>query len=213
MKTLFLASYFAQTAGLLPGFLDDALDGKQVAFIPTASLAEKATFYVKDDRRALEKLGLIVETLEISTASPGTIAKTLEESDLVFVSGGNSFFLLQEMRRTKADEAILEMIKDGKPYVGSSAGSILLAPDIRYIERMDSPKKAPELKESAGLGAIDFYPLPHFGDGPFRKTAERIKAEFGASLDIESIGNHQAIAVRGEQRRVLSAGKKVPAIA
>ncbi len=167
MKTLFLASYFAQTASLLPRFLDEPLDGKQVAFIPTASIPEKTKFFVDGDRKALEKLGLLVETLEISTASPDRISKTLEESDLVFVTGGNSFFLLQEMRRTKAGDAILEMIKDGKPYIGSSAGSILLAPDIRYIARMDSPKKAPELKDSAGLGAIDFYPLPHFGNIPF----------------------------------------------
>ena len=112
------------------------------------------------------------------------------------------------MRKTKADAAILELIKGGKPYIGSSAGSIVLAPDIRYIERMDSPKKAPELKDSAGLGAIDFYPLPHYGNSPFKKIGELIKAEYGDTLAIEAIGNHQAIAVRGNQRRVMCAAKR-----
>ena len=207
MKPLFLASDFAQTASLLPRFLDEPLEGKQVAFIPTASIPEKAKFFVDGDRKALERLGLFVETLEISTAGSGEISRTLEKSDLVFVTGGNSFFLLQEMRRTKAGDAILELIKDGKPYIGSSAGSILLAPDIRYISRMDSPKKAPELRSSAALGAVDFYPLPHFGNIPFRRTGELIMAEYGDSLDIEAINNKQAIAVRGNERRVLSAVK------
>ncbi len=207
MKTLFLASYFARVAELLPRFLDEPLEGKKAAFIPTASIPEKGAFYVEEDMKALERLGLAVETLEISSASSSSISKTLEGSSMIFVSGGNSFFLLQEMRRTRAGDAILELIKDGTPYVGSSAGSILLAPDIKYVERMDSPKKAPELKDSAGLGAIDFYPLPHFGNIPFRRTGELIMAEYGDSLDIEAISNKQAIAVRGNERRVLSAVK------
>lgn len=208
MKTMFLASYFAKVADLLPEFLDGSLEGKKVAFIPTASLPEKVTFFVEGDKKALEKLGMIVENVEVSTAPWRSISKTLDESDIVFVSGGNTFFLLQEMRKTKADAAILELIKGGKPYIGSSAGSIVLAPDIRYIERMDSPKKAPELKDSAGLGAIDFYPLPHYGNSPFKKIGELIKAEYGDTLAIEAIGNHQAIAVRGNQRRVMCAAKR-----
>jgi dipeptidase E len=204
VKRLFLASYFAKVADMLPEFLEEGLRGKKVAFIPTAAVPEKVRFFVDADREALEKLGLEVDALEISTAPARTIARKLEESDLVFASGGNSFFLLQELVRTKAGEAILEGIRSGKPYVGSSAGSIVLAPDIRYVEKMDSPKKAPELGGSAGLGAGGFYPLPHFGNSPFKKVDERIIADYGEKIELVPIGNDQVIAVKGRSRRILT---------
>lgn len=202
MKKLFLASYFAKVADMLQEFLQDDLRGKTAAFIPTASVPENVKFFVEVDRRALEKLGIEVDELELSTASARTILKKLEDADLVFVSGGNSFFLLQELIRTKAAKTILDLINSGKPYIGSSAGSIVLAPDIRYIERMDNPKKAPALDSSAALGAVDFYPLPHFGNSPFKKIDERIIAEYGQKIELIPISNNQAILVKGKTRQI-----------
>jgi dipeptidase E len=204
MKKLFLASYFAKVADVLQDFLQDDVQGKKAAFIPTASVPENVKFFVEADRKALEGLSIEVDELELSTASVKTIRKKIEDADLIFVSGGNSFFLLQELRRTKADDMILDTIKSGKPYIGSSAGSIVLAPDIRYIERMDNPKKAPELKSSAALGAIDFYPLPHFGNSPFKKIDERIIADYGETIELVPISNTQAILVKGKTRHILT---------
>ncbi|WP_252346614.1 Type 1 glutamine amidotransferase-like domain-containing protein, partial [Listeria monocytogenes] len=40
------------------------------------------------------------------------------KNDFIYVTGGNTFFLLQELKRTGADKLILEEIAKGKLYIG-----------------------------------------------------------------------------------------------
>lgn len=68
MKKLFLSASFEETAGLLDT-LEEELSGRTVTFIPTAAVHEPYDAYVHAGRQALEKRGLIVEELEVSTAS------------------------------------------------------------------------------------------------------------------------------------------------
>ena len=43
----------------------------------------------------------------------------------------------------------------GKLYIGESAGSMVLAPNIEYIKDMDNPAIASELKSYDALNIID----------------------------------------------------------
>ena len=102
-KKLFLSSSFKDVATLLSNF-EENLDGKRVCFIPTASVVEKVVFFVKSGKKALEKLGLIVDELELSTATAEEIELKITRNDIIYVTGGNTFFLMQEMKRTGADK-------------------------------------------------------------------------------------------------------------
>ncbi|NUY57754.1 Type 1 glutamine amidotransferase-like domain-containing protein, partial [Salinivibrio sp. EAGSL] len=100
---------------------------------PTASLVEDVTFYVDAGKKALEERGLIVDELKISTATKEKIDSTLKNNDYIYVTGGNTFFLLQELQRTGADTVISEQVNSGKIYIGESAGSIVLSRNIEYV--------------------------------------------------------------------------------
>ncbi|MDR1335923.1 MAG: Type 1 glutamine amidotransferase-like domain-containing protein [Tannerella sp.] len=197
-RKLFLASYFKDAAHLFPAFAGQDIQGKRVTFIPTASMLEKLRFYVGADRRALEKTGLIVDELEVSRASSHEIAAKLRGNDCIFISGGNTFFLLQELQRTGADKIIVEEIRSGKLYIGSSAGSVVLSPDIGYIKAMDDCAAAPDLDSFAALNIVDFYPVPHHTNFFFKKTVEKIMATYGAERKLYPITNRQAILVDGD---------------
>ncbi|MDR0378508.1 MAG: Type 1 glutamine amidotransferase-like domain-containing protein [Candidatus Accumulibacter sp.] len=208
MKNLFLSSYFSGAAKLLPDFAPD-LAGKKGVFIPTASLPEKVTFYIDTDKKALAKLGLTIDELEISTASQTEIADRIGAADFVFVEGGNTFFLLQELKRTGTDERIIEHIASGKLYIGASAGSMILAPTIEYVKHMDDPAAALRLNgDFSALAQVDFCVVPHFTNAPFKKAAQKIVAEYESALDLRPISNHQAIAVKGNEARTLSVPEK-----
>ncbi|MDR1130063.1 MAG: Type 1 glutamine amidotransferase-like domain-containing protein [Prevotellaceae bacterium] len=197
-KKLFLASFFKDVARLFPEFAGQDIQGKRVTFIPTASIHEKLRFYVGADRKALEKIGLIVDELEVSKASSHEIVAKLRGNDCIFISGGNTFFLLQELQRTGADKIIAEEIRAGKLYIGSSAGSVVLSPDIEYIKAMDSCSAAPDLKAFTALNIVDFYPVPHHTNFPFKKTVEKIIAKYGSELKLYPISNKQVILVDGD---------------
>lgn len=202
MKKLFLASSFKDVAHRFTEFAGNNPAGKRVTFIPTAALHEKVNFYVKAGRKALENIGLIVDVLEISTAILSDITGKLEKNDFIYATGGNTFFLLQELLKSGADKIISEQIYIGKPYIGESAGSMVLAPNIEYVKYMDSPKAAPELKSCHALNIVDFFPVPHQGYFPFKKAVDKIIAEYGNQLPLSVISNTQAIIIDGDKTAI-----------
>ena len=205
MKKLFLSSYFNDVAKLLPEYTNNDCSGKNVVFIPTASAPDGFPFYIEADRKALKKLGLNVNDLEISKASKDEITSKIKNADYIFVAGGNTFFLLQEMKRTGVDKLINEHINDEKLYIGSSAGSAILSKNIEYLKFMDDPKIATELRNDfSALSAIDFYIVPHFNNFPFKKVAEKTIKEYSGKIDLRPINNKQVIVFKKNEVRILS---------
>lgn len=54
----------------------------------------------------------------------------INEFDVMYMMGGNTFYLLNIIRKTGFDKNIKEFINSGKIYVGSSAGSEILGNSI-----------------------------------------------------------------------------------
>ncbi|MFV0517130.1 MAG: peptidase E [Aminipila sp.] len=194
MKKMFLASSFTSVSTLFADF-ENNLKGKTVTVIPTASRVERVNFYVWTGKRALKKLGLSVDVLEISTSSIDKIERKIKENDFIYITGGNTFFLLQELRRTGADKIIIDEVNAGKTYIGESAGSIVTSTNIEYIKEMDSIKKAPSLADYNSLGLIDFHPVPHFNNVPFKKSAQKIIDNYSSSMKLLPFSNNQAITI------------------
>lgn len=202
MRKIFLSSSFADVTDLFVKFSGGKHEGQRVTFIPTASLTEEVTFYVGAGKEALEKLGLTVDELEISTATNEEIESKLKNNDYIYITGGNTFFLLQELKRTGSDKIITEQINSGKKYIGESAGSIVLSHDIEYVKDMDDFTAAPKLASFSSLGLVEFYPVPHHTNFPFKESVENIISSYEDELDLLPISNTQAIIVNDNEYEV-----------
>ena len=194
MSKLFLASSFADVANIL-GQFEENLSGKRVTFIPTASNVEKVIFYVNSGKKALEKLGLIIDKLDVSMADQEEIIKKLTKNDYIYVTGGNTFFLLQELKKSGADKIIVDQVNAGKLYIGESAGAMVASPNVEYAGPMDSVKKAPDLSGFDSLRLIDFCPVPHHTNSPFKKAVEKIITQYGSKFPLKPISNKEVILV------------------
>ncbi len=203
MKKLFLVSSFKDVANIFTDFEKD-LSGKTVTFIPTASVVEKVVFYVGAGRRALEKMGLIIDELEISTATTDEISSKIKNNDFIYVTGGNTFFLLQELKRTGTDKIIIDEVNSGKLYIGESAGAMVASANVEYVKGMDSVKKAPSLEDFDALGLVEFYTVPHYTNPPFKKIAQKIMDTYSSTLDLSPISNKDAILVNNSEIKVES---------
>ena len=204
MKNIFLTSSFAEVSDLFKEYENEEIQGKTVTFIPTASIHEEVTFYVDAGKEALEGLGLVVDILEISTASYEEISNKLKHNEYIYITGGNTFFLLQELKRTGTDKLIIDQINLGKTYIGESAGSVVLSPNIEYVSEMDNPKIAENLTSCDALGIIDFYPLPHYTNFPFKEAAETIFSKYKEKIKISTFSNNEAIFINGRNVNVES---------
>ena len=195
---LFLCSHFSSVGSLIK----EEIDNKKVAFIPTASLREGYTGYVGSARKLFNKLGAAVTEIDISTEAYLTIQSVFEDADVIYFTGGNSFFLMDQLRKTGTDELLKKELEKGKLMIGESSGAIICAPTIQYIEQMDEKPEDYSQEDDAGLDLIDFYVLPHYLTAPFKKTTEKIMAAF-SDLNLCPINNKQAIIVDGSESKVI----------
>lgn len=203
MKKLFLTSVFAKTAKDFTRFYGST-KGKSAVLIPTAAKAEgDNSIYIRKQRRVLEKLGLNICLLDISAAGSNEISAKLQNSDIIYIGGGNTFYLLQELKRSGADKLIKEQVLLGKAYIGESAGAVVAAPCIDYIEDMDKRDAAPNLRDCSALGLVDFYPLPHMNSFPFKKASRKIAGKYSNSLPIKAMTNNQAICVCNNEIKII----------
>ena len=195
---LFLCSHFSSVGSLMK----EEIEMKKVLFIPTASIYEEYKGYVGSARKLFKKLGAALTEMDISKEDYASIEAAFNDADIIYFTGGNSFFLLEQLRKNGVDKLLKEELNKGKLFIGESAGAIVCAPDIKYIEMMDEKPGDYSLTDDGGLSLINFYVLPHYLTAPFKKITEKILEEF-TDLDICPINNSQAVIVEEGSKRIV----------
>ena len=155
MSKLFLTSYLAGTKKLVKEFLKDVPE-KEITFIPTASNTEDYRGYVDEAKQAFLELGFSINILDISKTEKQKIENILENTKILYISGGNTFYLLQELKRKKILDTIKDKISNGMLYIGESAGAIIASKNIEYNQIMDNKDIAPDLDNYEAMGITNF---------------------------------------------------------
>ena len=197
MKTLFLTSYLAGTIEKLVNLLQkDQSCEKNILFIPTAGNVEEYTGYIDEGQAALQQFGFKLDVLDIANTDLQQCHTAFLNATIICLSGGNTFYLLQELKRKKLDQLLIQKIAQGCFYIGESAGAMILAANIEYNKIMDDSSLASELNNYTALNIIDFYPLPHYIEEPFVESVQQTYAKYKNNLPLVPINNQQAIIVR-----------------
>jgi dipeptidase E len=139
-----------------------------LGFIPTAASLDPNPWYVDHDRQQLQGLGHHLTYIDLDHLSHIEINARLDAVDALYVTGGNTFYLMQQIQRKSLAGPLVDRLRHGLPYLGSSAGAAVLGPTLEPLVTLDDPADAPHLRGRAGLGVVNFVPLPHYGQ---EKTA------------------------------------------
>ena len=196
---LFLCSHFEKVGTLLK----EEVVGKNVVFIPTASINESYKGFVGSARKLWEKMGANILETEISTAPIDEIHKAFEKADIIYFTGGNTFFLIDLLKKTGVEKLVEKHVNSEKLYVGESAGAIICAKELSYIKLMDEVPNDFSQEDYSGLNFIDFYVVPHYLCSPFEECSQQILDEH-PNLNICAINNSQAILVEYGVKKVLN---------
>ncbi len=202
MKRLLLASNFVQVADQLLGWIPKP-QGLKAVYIATASEPYETAPWVDLDKDKLIEMGFQVSRYEIKGKNEEQIYSELKDIDVVLVCGGNTFYLLQESRKSGFDKAITRLVNEGKIYLGSSAGSLLVGPSLEPIRDIDKLEKAPELKSLEALNIVDFIVLPHFDSAKYRVRNEKALADYKDKFKMLAINENQAVIVEGDSYKVI----------
>jgi len=150
-STLYGSGYLDHAEAEIRGFLGDL---KRVLFVPYALFDRDK--YAATAQQRFQKMEY--ELTSIHTASDPVQA--VNETDAVFVGGGNTFRLLKALYDFGLIDPIRRRVEAGMPYIGSSAGSNVAAPTIKTTN--DMPIVQPPSFNALGL--VSFQINPHYLD-------------------------------------------------
>jgi len=172
--------------------LDKPIDQIHLVFIPTASRTEEELKYVKISRQELASLGIKhITTLNLDRRV------TVEDikADVIYVCGGNTFYLLQKIRESGFDTLLPTF--DGL-YIGVSAGSIVVGPNIEVSGPWD--ENDVNLSDTTGLNIVNFALIPHYQ----RKEKEIVEdLRNHADYEIIELTDNQAMLVGDGGRDII----------
>ncbi|OGM11329.1 hypothetical protein A2Z22_05075 [Candidatus Woesebacteria bacterium RBG_16_34_12] len=202
MKRLFLASNASNVAKniaeeLLP-------EKKSILFIKTASeVYGENPEWLEADRDALKSVGFDVFDYTFTNKNVNDIKQELKKREVIFISGGNTYYLLEKIQQSSVSKVIKSAVEAGMPYIGSSAGSVIAGPNIKPVGKLDGIDKAPHLKGFKALGLVDFVVYPHWGFEKYLdESIENMKENYVKDYKFILLTDYQYVRVEGDMYKI-----------
>jgi dipeptidase E len=197
-STVYGSGYLGHAESEIRNFLESA---GQVAFIPFAMRDRGA--YAAKVRVRFQEMGFSL----LSVHDVSNPRRAVEESDAIFVGGGNTFRLLKGLYDSGLLATIRSRVNAGMPYVGSSAGSIVACPSLGTTK--DMPVVQPPSFEALGL--VSFQISPHYLDPDpvsrhMGETQEERILQFLEENDAPVVGLREGSMLRMEGEEVTLRG-------
>jgi len=199
------------SAGISKRSIADALvemvgkspDKTKIGFVPTAANAEASNKdWLVNQFLQLWRWGYHWIDVVDPTFADIDWRERLAVVDIVYVSGGNTFYLLDQVRKTGFDNWLKKNLQH-KVYVGGSASSILVTPSIRVAAIPPGDENLTGLTDLTGLNLVEFEIEPHCDMARFATVQKYAKSR---PNPVYAIDDQTAIKVEGKKVEVISEG-------
>lgn len=198
------------SGGIQNKLIADELDtlvgegNRRVGFIPTAANAEpqKGDWFLGQTDN-LRKFGFNdIDFIDPSAAGVDWQAR-LALVGIIFISGGNTFHLLNQARLTGFADWLKSNLNNFV-FVGSSAGSLLATPTIKPASIENADRNLDNLKDLTGLGLVDFEFIPHAGSEFTIKSIENYAAQ--TKNKVYALNDSSAISINDGEFKLITEG-------
>lgn len=181
-----------------------------VAFIITAALGEPDDpSWVEEYRDQLKNFGIThFEDLDLKGKTKEELENILKDKDLIFVNGGNTYYLLKYVRESGFDSLLPELLNQGKLYIGVSAGSMIIGSNIESAKwNYGIPDvNNVELSDTTGLQIVPFAICPHVKPEEVSIIESHAKE---VSYPIWTLNDNQAVSVEDNTFKIVGTGEKI----
>ena len=195
---LLLASYLHPDIGKY-------LTGR-VLYIDDAATNMRQAPFVQDELNAISEVAEVLVPLTVAQTELTDFRKELELADCIYVASGETFRLLHALKSTGADHLLVDSVRQGKLYAGSSAGAIIAGPSIEPAAVMDDPSSAPDLRDYTGLNFTEFVVVPHAQGttGPYSVSViSKTVEDYGKEWNLLLLRDGQALYVDGQGAKLV----------
>lgn len=176
----------------------------KVAFIPTALNVEPGDKgWAIDQMLRLRDMGVAqIDIVDISATDKNVWLPRLEDSNVIFVNGGNTTYLMSCFTESGLVDEIPRLLKD-RVYVGVSAGSYVATPDIRF--NTDNTDKVLD-----GLNLVDFGLQVHLFSPkfPVAKSEDAVRERVkGCPYTVYALDDQMAVKITDNEMEIIGEGR------
>ena len=164
MKRLFLTSQIQYVAHSIGPKIENKF--KQNAVFINTPLKDKVHSHLEwhyENKAKMEEVGFKFVEYDITEKTSDQIIADLNLFDVMYIEGGNSYYLLQESQKSNFGEFVKKRVEEGMIFVSTSAGTVIAGPDIEPVRQDSRAVLAPNLRGTKGYGLVDFVIMPHWG--------------------------------------------------
>lgn len=203
MRKLLLTSIYTNK---ITELWDKPLTDLKLVFIPTAANTYDNRWFITADKKEWQERGVSFVEFDLVGKTQEEVEEVLQHADAVHVAGGNTFYLLEQVRKSGFDKVVKRRVEEGLIYMGGSAGALLAGPTIEPAAVMDEPEEAPGLTNYNGLSLVDYIVLPHYGHEKYKELLEATKKDWeDRGYTVIPITDDEAVLVEGDSYKVVKA--------
>lgn len=207
MNTLILTSSGKFiTKNNIDSYLPKKIVDCKIAYITTASKKVHNTDYVKNHKQEMDKQKFNYTEIDIADFEETELKKILADYDIIFVEGGNAYYLLHAVRKSGFEKIVRELLPKGVVYIGSSAGSYIACPSIIMATFTEHGFDRFGITNYKSMNLVPFLLKAHYKP----EMKKRLTEEFSNLLHpLRIINDNQALLIQDKQITLLGGGKEM----
>lgn len=162
--------------------------------------------WVQEDRDGLNNNGFITFDYTITNKTSAQIRQDLKDIEVLYVSGGNEFYLKEKANENNFDDIVRKLVDSGVIYIGTSAGSIIACADMSALQNLSDLAPLNKPVDTKGFGLVDLTILPHWGSENFKDrwlSEDSFNYMFKENAPLIALNNYQYIEVKGDEFNII----------
>lgn len=162
--------------------------------------------WIEEERVGLKKNGFEIFDYTITGKPLSQIQVDLKDIDVLYISGGNEFFLNEKSNESNFDQFVIDFINDGGIYIGTSCGSIIAGKDMSPLLQLTDHDSLAKQVDVKGFGLVNFTILPHWGSEEFRSrwlNDDSFNHMYDSNIPQIALNNFEYIEVLDDQFKVI----------
>lgn len=207
MRTLLLTSSGTQVKKEILKILPKPPSYLKIAHIITATNPIGRAPWKDKDERVLKEMGFQIELLDIEGKTKPELEKLLADKDIIFVQGGDPYYLLNQVKKTGFDKVSKRLINNGVIYISVSAGTYIACPTMEMAlwRKPNRPRYGLADNEPC-MNLIPFLISVHY-ESKFKTAVKQgIK---NTKYPVKILTDDQAILVKGNKIQIVGKGKEI----
>lgn len=202
MTKLLLTSNGFYTESIKKQFIkliNGEINNLKATIITTASPQKENNKYAQKAKEDFLLMGF--QNIDFTDLENGNL-ECLVEKDVIYINGGNPFYLLYHMKKSGADAILRKLAIQNVIIVGVSAGALILGPNIEVVDYFTPYMNTVNIKDLTSLELTNKFVFPHydredlFKDNKGKSIEARIKEyEFLNNCVVERIADDQFILI------------------